>query len=98
MLLSDIEIPQFDNSLPGPDWVEGFLKRHPELKVRRAGNITKSRAEVDIPMIQAYFAKLEKSVEGVPPSNIYNFDETAFTDDPGSKKLLFRRGMLCRSV
>ncbi len=94
VLLSGVEVPQFQDNLPGPDWLEGFLKRHPVLKVRRTENITKSQAAVDIPMIKKYFDELKISIVNVPASNIYNFDESAFSDDPGSKKLLFRRGML----
>lgn len=43
--------------------------------------------------MSAYFGNLEKTVEGVPPQNIANYDETNFTDDPGSKKAIFRRGI-----
>lgn len=40
-----------------------------------------------------YFRNLEQTLQDVPPSNILNFDETNLTDDPGSSKCLFRRGV-----
>lgn len=43
--------------------------------------------------MSAYFDNLEKTLEGIPPQNIANYDETNFTDDPGSKKAIFRRGI-----
>ena len=39
-----------------------------------------------------YISNLEKEVEGVPPSNILNYDETNLTDDPGNKKFLTKQG------
>ncbi len=30
---------------------------------------------------------------GVPPENIWNYDETNLTDDPGAKKAIFKRGV-----
>nr|CAI5826190.1 unnamed protein product [Callosobruchus analis] len=36
-------------------------------------------------------AELERELEGVPPENIYNFDETGYHDVLNRKKLLFRR-------
>ena len=33
------------------------------------------------------------SLQGVPPENIINFDETNLSDDPGRKKCIFRRGV-----
>jgi len=35
----------------------------------------------------------ENSVADVPPSNVFNYDETNLRDDPGQKKSLFRRGV-----
>jgi len=33
-----------------------------------------------------------KSIEGVPPENLLNFDETNLSDDPGRKKVLMKKG------
>lgn len=35
---------------------------------------------------------LEKEIDGVPPHNVWNYDETNLVDDPGNKKVITRRG------
>lgn len=42
--------------------------------------------------IAQYFEGIRKTINGVPPENIINFDETNLTDDPGSEKVFVRRG------
>ncbi|KAK3764882.1 hypothetical protein RRG08_025404 [Elysia crispata] len=34
-----------------------------------------------------------ESIDGVPPQNIVNYNETNLTDDPGRKRLIFKRGI-----
>lgn len=82
----------FKYNLPGSDWVKLFMGRHPEISQRAAKNISLSRASVDKTVIEDYFKHFEKEVEGVPPSNIYNYDETNFVDDPGCPNVLVKRG------
>lgn len=79
-----------EGNYPGTDWVKGFLKRHPELSVRIVANIKKARANADETMLRDYVDNLTKTMENVPPENVYNFDETNLTDDPGSKKCVSR--------
>lgn len=43
-------------------------------------------------MVREFFKEFSKAVEGVPPENIFNYDETNFTEDPGAKKAFFLRG------
>ncbi len=45
-------------------------------------------------MMSNYFENLEKAIKDIPPENIANYDETNFTDNPGSRKLIFRRGKI----
>lgn len=40
--------------------------------------------------MKIYFQNLQQSIDGVPPGNIINYDETNFTDDPGSQKSVKR--------
>lgn len=42
-------------------------------------------------IINNYFENLQSCVEGVPPCNIINYDETNFTDDPGAIKVVIKR-------
>lgn len=86
-------IEVFKDNFPGPDWAENFLKRHQsELRERKASNISRSRAEVSAEAINSYFDELKQSLKDVPPENIFNYDESAMTDNPGSKKMIFKRG------
>ena len=54
-------------------------------------NISRKRAAVDEACINAYFDELARSLAGIVPSKIVNFDETGLTDDPGKKKCAVRR-------
>lgn len=85
-------IEMFRNNLPGRDWVKSFLKRHPQLTVRFAANIKRVRASINEQIVSEYIDNIDKLLKDVPPENIYNFDETNMTDDPGRKKVICRRG------
>jgi hypothetical protein len=87
------EIPLFRDNIPGKDWVRSFLKRQCDIvSERMCRNITSKRRQVSAETISSYFTHLQVTLDGVPPSNIINFDETCLSDDPGSKKFVFRRG------
>lgn len=87
------EVQKFKNNMPGRDWVYSLLKRHSDHLVQRlASNIKRSRAGVSKKIIKEYFANLETSINGVPPSNLFNYDETNMSDDPGKKLMLYKRG------
>ena len=53
------------------------------MKLRTASSIQRSRAKVSQDEIENFLANLEKSSEGIVPDNIFNYDETNFTSDPG---------------
>ncbi|XP_068082137.1 uncharacterized protein [Anabrus simplex] len=84
---------RFKNNKPGRDWFLGFIKRNQELTERLVQNIKRSRAGISEEVIHDYFDNLEVYVADMPPSNIINFDETNFTDDPGQSKALVKRGV-----
>ena len=75
----------FCNNLPRLDWLNNFMKRH-NLTKRIADNVKIKRAEISPNMISKYFENLAKTLDEIPPENIYNYDETNLTDDPGAKK------------
>lgn len=85
-------IAKFKDNLPGSDWAKGFLKRHPELSTRVSKNIKKVRAQVSAEVIEDYMENLAKELKDVPPSQIFNYDETNLTDDPGNKRVICKRG------
>lgn len=87
-------IPQFKNNYPGVDWAYGFLKRHENILTQRTcQNITRKRAALSEGTVNDYFNRLQKTLAGVPPSRIINYDETNLTDDPKGRKMLFRKGI-----
>lgn len=86
------KVRKFKNNMPGCEWIRSFLKRHPRLTLRFASNISQKRASTDENTIKSYVANLSKVLKDIPPSNIWNFDETNLTDDPGKKRVLIKKG------
>ena len=87
------QVTRFKNNIPGRDWVYSLIKRHKaSLTQRLAANIKRARASVSPEVIRKYFENLQTSTHDVPPSNMFNYDETNMADDPGKKKWLYRRG------
>ena len=69
------------------------MRRHKDrIKNRLCQNISKKRAGVVHEAINLYFQELEKNLDGVPPENIINYDKTNLTDDPGRRRIIFKRG------
>lgn len=68
------------------------MKRHPVLSVRFTENIKSVRAQVSYDTLNSYFDDLAATLADVTISNIINCDETDFTDDPASVKVVVRRG------
>ena len=84
---------KFKNNMPGKSWVKLFIKRHKkDLSKRKCQNIKRARAKVGKEILEEYFSHLEHSLEDVHSSNILNYDETNCSDDPGVRKMLFKRG------
>ena len=74
---------RFENNFPGPDFADGFIKRHPGLTVRTANLIKRGRAAVSHDDINSFFSNFRESSAGVPSGNFMNYDETNLRDDPG---------------
>ena len=89
----------FKNNMPSSEWARSFLKRHRNsLTQRTCQNIKKVRAGICVADVNRYFENLRISLQKddgstVEASNIFNYDETNLTDDPGVKKCVFRRGI-----
>ena len=61
-------------------------------------NIKRARAKVSQSQFAEYFSNLEKVLTNpdgskIPPTNIFSYDETNLSDDPGTKKCLLKRGL-----
>ena len=50
-----------------------------------------ARAAITAENMRQYHSHLSTSLEGVPASNIVNYDETAHVDDPQNRKGIYRR-------
>lgn len=88
------KVTDFKNNTPSSFWVHSFLKRHKDsLSLRTCQNIKRSRAEVSVDIIKKYFENLKETVADVPPANIFNYDETNLSDNPGTKKCVYKRGV-----
>lgn len=82
-----VTVPKFKDNIPGFDWVKRFLRDHLELSVRFTQNIKKVRAGISAETITSYMEHLSKELLGIPPQNIWNYD------DPGNKHAICKRGM-----
>lgn len=82
----------FKDNTPRDDWVRIFLKKHPSLTVRFATNLKRSAAAVNKDTLTEYISNLSVELNGVPPTHIWNFDETNLSDDPGNKKCIMKKG------
>lgn len=84
----------FNGKPPGEFWVKFFLERHKEkLSVRSTQNIKTARAQKTPEQFKEYFTNLENTLKGVPAANILNYDESNVSDDPGTQKCIFKRGV-----
>ncbi|XP_018360375.1 PREDICTED: uncharacterized protein LOC108759426 [Trachymyrmex cornetzi] len=73
----------FKNNLPGREWFESFMRRHPHLSQKKAEYLSKVRATITENSIRNWFADTETLV-GINiqvlqhPRRIFNMDETSF--------------------
>ena len=51
-----------------------LLKRHKDYTKRLTSNIKCARAAMDEKLLREYVKYLEKELEGIPPSNVWNFN------------------------
>ena len=77
--------------MPGVEWFCLFIKRN-NLAKRIVDNVKAARADISEEIISTYFDNLEQSLNEILPENVFNYDETNVTDDPGSKTVIVRRG------
>lgn len=87
------EQTRFVDNLPTRRFVDRFLGRHKELSLRKTNPIKRARAMVSREVVEEFMGHYQAVVAGVPPENIFNFDETCMRDDPGVKKCIVKKGM-----
>ena len=72
------KVSVFRENLPGTKWVTNFVRRNSaRLRIKKASNIKRARAEVTEEEIKAYLVNLEESLADVEPKYRINFDESA---------------------
>jgi hypothetical protein len=78
---------------PGKHWVRHFRKRWShKVKIRKPTCIKRSRAKVSPTMVKEFFERIQPNLEDVPRHNIFNYDETGFSDNPGAEEAFFGAG------
>ena len=88
----------FPNGTPGEEWWRGFIKRHPQLALRKPQSLQLSRAKAACPeIIDHWFFKileplLQKTGLINHPDQIYNADETSFCLTGRPQKVIARKG------
>lgn len=85
-------IERFASNRPGTDWVNSFMTRH-NLVLRQTCNIKRSRASLRsvnrFETVYEFFNELRHcGLSEASPSHIFNYDETALSDNPGFQKRL----------
>ena len=69
------------------------MARNKRLTERLVQNTKRNGAAFSRDLFIQYFGNLKKCFEGLSLSNIINFDETNFADDPGQTKAIVKRGI-----
>jgi hypothetical protein len=88
---------RFKSGAPTKEWYYGFVNRWSDkLKLMKSIRLEKSRAGVTKETVDGWFKKLYCVLKRLnlldKPSNIFNADESGFSDDPGRKVVLVKRG------
>lgn len=87
----------FTNNKPGRHWYEGFRRRHPELCLRVAQNLTRTRASATENVLRNWFAEVyaylqKKDLVEIDSSRVFNCDESAFFLCPKADQVIAKRG------
>lgn len=85
-----------DSERAGKDWLLGFMKRHPEISIRKPENTSAARAAgFNKVAVDSFFNLLGETLDPrkISPDRTYNTDETGVSIVPKSKcKIIARTG------
>lgn len=86
-------VNNFKDNKPGNDWYISFMKRHPELTLKKPENLQKPRMDARKPFIVYDFSEMLKAVVKEnnleeKPMYIYNYDESGFQSDPSKLRAI----------
>ena len=60
--------------------------------MRITSPIKRAKGEVSPEIVEDFFARYEVTAAGIPPENVFNYDESNLTNNPGKSKALFKQG------
>lgn len=89
---------QRKNNQAGYYWFKGFLRRHPQLCVKRAEGLSAARSgAMNKPSIEKWFAEYRQLVQKLnisdSPSHIWNLDESGLQDVFEAKRAVGEKGV-----
>lgn len=83
----------FTNGVPGKAWWAGLKSRHPALTLRRPEKLSTTRSRAMNPtVVGAYFKDLHFEVASLPPTSIWNMDETNMCLEHKPANVVARKG------
>nr|XP_032512743.1 uncharacterized protein LOC116766760 [Danaus plexippus plexippus] len=83
-----VVIKRFKDNMPGPDYIQYFLKRNRSKITRRSSQNTKdSRAALSSEVINSYFDKLKISPQGIEDINL-NSINSSISEKSGPRKII----------
>lgn len=89
---------RWNDNKPSDDWFNLFLKRHPQLRIRKGEQLSNQRVRGADPFTVNRFYKDVKKLyikEKLAEGNgkfIYNCDETSFAHDPSDVRVIAKKG------
>ena len=90
-------VPQFNDDVPSKEWVKLCMNRQREtIGLRRCRNLAPCKASISLEDVTSFLSNLQQSMTDddgnvITPQNVFNFDETNLSDDPGTKMCAFKR-------
>ena len=94
-------ITPFKNDCPGKDWIRGFMNRN-KLPLKKATMISsvKKSATGNPFIVYDFFDVIEDIINknDIPPSNIWNWDESGFPHDPSKCLVISVKGEVAYKV
>lgn len=86
-----------DEKIAGEEWMRGFMRRHPDLSVRKPRATSLSRAtsfnRVNVTLFYENVEKVHQRYGTIPPKRIWNCDESGLSTVQTPAKVVAPRGV-----